>query len=83
MAVQGVTAVLATEYQYPLVPRLFFLFFFLIQLHGTQLSVKLLQTCYITYDRDGVRAFTASGEQLWNASYNLKNPIIAVCEPYA
>lgn len=37
---------------------------------------------YITYDRDGVRAFTASGEQLWNASYNLKNPIIAVCEPY-
>lgn len=37
---------------------------------------------YITYDRDGVRAFTPSGEQLWNASYNLKNPIIAVCEPY-
>lgn len=37
---------------------------------------------YIIYDRDGVRAFTADGEQLWNASYNLKNPIIAVCEPY-
>ena len=37
---------------------------------------------YIIYDRDGVRAFTAGGEQLWNASYNLKNPIIAVCEPF-
>ena len=37
---------------------------------------------YIIYDRDGVRAFTEGGEQLWNASYNLKNPIIAVCEPF-
>ena len=38
---------------------------------------------YIVYDRDGARAYAADGKQLWNAAYNLKNPIIAVCEPYA
>ncbi len=38
---------------------------------------------YIIYDRDGARAYAADGKQLWNAAYNLKNPIIAVCEPYA
>lgn len=37
---------------------------------------------YIRYDRDGAQAYTAEGSQRWNIAYNLKNPIIAVCEPY-
>ncbi|MDE7299454.1 MAG: hypothetical protein K2N94_11585 [Lachnospiraceae bacterium] len=50
---------------------------------GSSARYAAYEEGYIVYDRDGARAYTADGKQLWNAAYNLKNPIIAVCEPYA
>lgn len=37
---------------------------------------------YIRYDRDGAQAYDAGGNQRWNISYELKNPIVSVCAPY-
>lgn len=37
---------------------------------------------YLCYGRDGAQAYDINGRQLWNVSYNLKNPMAAVCEPY-
>lgn len=37
---------------------------------------------YIRYDRDGAQAYNALGTQLWNLAYNLKNPILNVCDGY-
>lgn len=38
---------------------------------------------FISYGRDGAAAFGAGGEQRWNISYVMKNPIVSVCGTYA
>ncbi len=35
---------------------------------------------YIRYNRDGVEAVNSEGSKLWNVSYNMTDPIAAVCE---
>ena len=36
----------------------------------------------IKYSRDGISALSADGKVLWNASYDVKNPKVVVCEGY-
>lgn len=36
----------------------------------------------IKYSRDGISALSADGKLLWNASYDVKNPKVVVCEGY-
>ncbi|WP_310602233.1 DUF5711 family protein [Anaerosporobacter sp.] len=36
----------------------------------------------IKYSRDGISALSANGKSLWNASYDIKNPKVVVCEKY-
>lgn len=36
----------------------------------------------IKYGRDGASAISPSGEYLWNGSYEMKDPVIDICEDY-
>ncbi|WP_167958977.1 DUF5711 family protein [Anaerosporobacter faecicola] len=36
----------------------------------------------LKYSRDGISAISADGKVLWNASYDVKNPKVVVCEKY-
>jgi len=37
----------------------------------------------IKYNRDGAQAMSANGNSLWNVAYNMKDPMISACGPYA
>lgn len=49
---------------------------------GSMVKYEAFLGGFIRYDRDGAAAYRDNGLQQWNVAYNLKSPIISVCDTY-
>lgn len=52
-------------------------------LEGGSADYTLFGGLLLKYSKDGVICYSQSGEQLWNQSYEMKAPMIHICEGYA